>query len=85
MPDAVECLAAADVMISSEDSFSEAAAAMAANVKVVTDHWEVDEDEEMVSLSPAATVAGVSGDARAELNRIVRDWHHCNSTTSALA
>lgn len=80
VPDAVECMSTVDVMVGSEGKFSKAAAALSANVKVLTDQWELDSDEEMVALDPAKTVAGMPADDRAELTRVVGEWHECALT-----
>lgn len=76
--DALECMAAADVMVGSESKFSKAAAAMSVGVKVLTDQWEVDEDEEMVALDPAQTVAGMAANDQTALLRAVEEWHACS-------
>lgn len=83
--DAVECLASTDVMLSSENDISRAAAAISSSVKVLTDQWEPDRDEGIVVLNPAATVAGISSEARVELKRVIEEWHECSSSVLSAA
>lgn len=78
MPDALECITSMDVFVGGESEFSKAAAAMSANVKVLTDQWHVDQDESMVTLNPAVTVAGMSSTRQIELQRVVQDWRECD-------
>lgn len=65
------------MLISSESSFSKAAAALSENVKIVTDAWEDDEDEQIVIISPLRTMSGAAmalGDRR-EFGRVIREYH----------
>lgn len=83
MPNALECMAAADVMIASESDFSRVAATLSVNVKVLTDRWEVDEDEAMIALNPAIAMAGMLPAERAELQKIVEEKHECSKSRTA--
>lgn len=80
MTDALECIAAADVMISSEDEFSKAAAALSGNVKILTDQWDIDADEEMVIVDPLVIMAGTAMPLadRAEFCRVIREYRECS-------
>lgn len=78
MAEAVECVASADVFIASEDEFSHAAVALSKNVRILTDQWASDVDEDMVLLNPAAAVAGLPTEKRSQLKTVFRDWLECS-------
>lgn len=77
MPDALECVAQADVLVGSEDEFSQAAVTLSRGVKVLTDRWEVDADEDVIALNPAKAIAGLSPRERGELREAVEAWLGC--------
>lgn len=75
IPDALECIAAADVFVGSEDAFSRVAAVLSNNVKVLTDSWELDPDEEMVTLHPPNIVADIqTSNVAEELRNVIEHW-----------
>lgn len=71
-------MASADIMVASEHEVSRAAAALSSNVRVLTDEWELDEDEDMVVVNPAVTVAGMTRADRARLEMVMREWLGCS-------
>ena len=81
MFDTFDCLAAADVLVGSESSFSEATAAVSTNVKVMI--WRGEHEQDRVTLNP--NVALSSGDVTlAEQKRMddaIADWWHCSEET----
>lgn len=76
IPEAVECAASADIFVSSESEFSHAAAMVSKNVRILTDRWNPEEEEMMMTLEPATTVAGMRG-KRAKLGGIIREYRDC--------
>lgn len=72
-----DCLATADVVVASESSFSEAAAAVSTNVKVML--WENQTEQDRVTLNSraAASSGDVSSDEQLEMNTAIADWWHC--------
>lgn len=46
--------------------------------QVLTDRWDMDEDETMVALNPATTVAGMPKAQREGLRNVVGDWYQCS-------
>lgn len=76
--ESLECVSSADVFLSSEDGFSHAAAMLTKNVRVLTDRWEVEDDEDMIALNPANTVAGLSTREQDNLMRIMGDYRECS-------
>lgn len=78
VPEALECVGAADVFVSSDDEFSQAAELLSGNVKVLTDRWQVDRGEKMVALNVANTIAGMAHDTRAQLFKMVKEWRECS-------
>lgn len=83
--DAFDCLATADVVIGSESSLSEAAAAMSTNVKVMV--WEGQTEQDRVTLDPASVAlnASVSPAKQSEMNAVISDWWHCAAEASQTA
>lgn len=76
VPEAIECAASADIFVSSESEFSHATAMVSKNVRVLTDRWSPEEEETMVTLEPATTVAGM-GRNQAKLGSIIREYRDC--------
>jgi len=76
--DTFDCLAAADVFVGSESSFSEAAAAVSTNVKVML--WENQTEQDRVTLnSEAVTLSGaVTSDEQLQINTAIANWRHCS-------
>lgn len=72
-----DCLATADVVVGSESSFSEAAAAVSTNVKVMI--WENQTEQDRITLNSraAASSGEVSSDEQLEMNAAIADWWHC--------
>lgn len=54
-------------------------------MQVLTDNWEEDEDEMMVALNPATTVAGMPASQRQTLETLVNDYQHCAPRGGAIA
>lgn len=81
--DALECIAAADVFVSSENRFSAAAISVSENIRVLTDMWEHDLEEDIIALSPLHMMRGLELSLRrndpnwAELSRMVREYYQC--------
>ena len=46
---------------------------------MLTDKWEEDDDEMMVVLNPATTVAGMPASQRQDLETLVHEYQHCSS------
>ncbi|CAM9711384.1 unnamed protein product [Ectocarpus sp. 12 AP-2014] len=78
----LDCIAASDLFIASESKFSRAGAVLSDHVKVLTDRWEVDEEEMMVALNPATTIAGMPDSQRQLLRTLVADYHECSASSS---
>lgn len=78
MFETLDCLAAADVVVGSESSFSEAAAAVSTNVKVML--WENQTEQDRVTLnSEAAALSGaVSVEEQLQMDTAVADWWYCS-------
>lgn len=49
---------------------------------MLTDRWEVDEEELMVALNPATTIAGMPASQRQLLRSLVSDYHECNPSSA---
>lgn len=83
--DALECIAAADVFVSSENSFSAAAISISENIRVLTDMWEHDLEEDIIAFSPLHMMRGLELSLRrndpnwAEMSRMVREYHQCEA------
>ncbi|CAB1118420.1 unnamed protein product [Ectocarpus sp. CCAP 1310/34] len=78
----LDCIAASDLFIASESKFSRAGAVLSDHVKVLTDRWEMDEEEMMVALNPATTIAGMPDSQRQLLRTLVADYHECSSSST---
>ncbi|CBJ28497.1 expressed unknown protein [Ectocarpus siliculosus] len=78
----LECIAASDLFIASESKFSRAGAVLSDHVKVLTDRWEMDEEEMMVALNPATTIAGMPDSQRQLLRTLVADYHECSASSA---
>lgn len=76
--DAFECLAAADVVIGSESSMSEAVAAVSTNVKIM--HWQGQTEQDRVTLNASAVVSAgtVSLPTQLQINTVIANWFHCS-------
>lgn len=83
VPEAVECAASADIFVSSESEFSHATAMVSKNVRVLTDRWSPEEEETMMTLEPATTVAGM-GSNQAKLGTIIREYRDCIMDSTSL-
>jgi len=77
--DTFDCLAAADVVIGSESSFSEAAAAVSTNVKIML--WENQAEQDRVVLNARAVTrsGAVTSDEQMQINSVIADWFHCSA------
>ncbi|CAM9868139.1 unnamed protein product [Ectocarpus sp. 4 AP-2014] len=78
----LDCIAASDLFIASESKFSRAGAVLSDHVKVLTDRWEMDEEEMMVALNPATTIAGMPDSQRQLLRTLVADYHECSASSA---
>lgn len=85
IPESLESIAIADVFIGSEDPFSRAAVVLSKNVKVLTDRWEEDEEEGVLTLHPANIVAGREASAFVEELRKVIENRRESSQSPAFA
>lgn len=76
--DTFECLAAADVVVGSESSMSEAAAAVSTNVKVMLWQGQIEQDRVTLNSSAVVSDGNVSMDAQREMNAAIANWAHCS-------
>lgn len=79
MFDTFDCLAAADVIVGSKSSFSEAAAAVSTNIKLGLWTGQT-EQQDRISLNDHAVVSSgeVSLEEQSQIDKTIFDWWHCS-------
>ncbi|CAN0223974.1 unnamed protein product [Scytosiphon promiscuus] len=76
--DTFDCLAAADVIVGSDSSFSEAAAAVSTNVKVMLYANQTEQDRVFLDSEAAASSGTVSLEEQAKMDTAISAWWHCS-------
>lgn len=66
------------MVVGSESSFSEAAAAVSTNVKVMIWENQIEQDRVTLDFKAAALSGEVSSDEQAEMNTAIADWWYCS-------
>lgn len=72
-----DCFAAADVLVGSESSFSQAAAAVSTNVKVMIRGNQTEQDWVTLNFEAAAKSGAVSTKEKLEVTTAIADWWYC--------
>lgn len=78
MFDTFDCLAAADVLVGSESSFSEAAGALSTNVKVLVWLQQTEQDRVTLNHGMVASSGAVSSEKQSQVDAAISDWWHCS-------
>lgn len=76
--DTFDCLVAADVRVGSESSFSEAAAAVSTNVKIMLWEDQTQQDRLNLNYETTASSGAVSLDEQSHMDDVLADWWHCS-------
>lgn len=50
---------------------------------MLTDKWEMDEDDMMVALNPATTIGGMPAQERQRLQNVVNEYRDCSEAVEA--
>ena len=74
MFDTCDCLAASDVLVGSESRFSQAAAAVSTNVKVLIRENQTEQDWVTLNVQAAALERAVSSEEQNEVTTAIADW-----------
>lgn len=80
MFDTFDCLAAADVLVGSESSFSEAAAAVSTNVKVMVWPELAEQDRVNLDVETVVSTGAVSVEEQPRVDAAISDWWHCSES-----
>ena len=73
-----DCFAAADILVGSESSYSQAAAAVSTNVKVMIKQNQTEQDWVTMNYKAAALSGAVSSDEQLEVVTAIADWWYCS-------
>lgn len=73
-----DCMAAADILVGSQSSFSQAAAAISTNVKVMIRKNQTEQDWVMLDYRAAASSGAVTSDEQMEVETAIADWWYCS-------
>ena len=73
-----DCFAAADILVGSESSYSQAAAAVSTNVKVMIKQNQTEQDWVTMNYKAAALSGAVSSDEQLAVVTAIADWWYCS-------
>lgn len=73
-----DCFAAADVLVGSQSSFSQAAAAVSTNVKVMIRTNQTEQDWVTLNVEAAVVSGAVSSEEQHDVNTAIGDWWYCS-------
>ena len=73
-----DCFAAADILVGSESSYSQAAAAVSTNVKVMIKQNQTEQDWVTMNYKAAALSGAISSDEQLEVVTAIADWWYCS-------
>ena len=73
-----DCFAATDILVGSASSYSQAAAAVSTNVKVMIRENQTEQDWITLNYTAAALSGAVSADEPLEVVTAIADWWYCS-------